>query len=177
MENPNTARLCSHCGDPCANDRISLGESYFCCDGCRLVYQLLDRNGLCTYYQLNDHPGLSLRIPVRKDKFAFLDQEKMAAALITFRNDEETHATFYLPAIHCSSCLYLLENLHRIHPGITSSRIDFATKTLAVVFDQGQISLRQTAELLTAIGYEPYISLRDLGAVQPPSNRRLIYQL
>jgi hypothetical protein len=112
MEKSNTAALrCSHCGDPCANDRIALGESYFCCDGCRLVYQLLDRKGLCTYYQLNAHPGVPQRTPVRKDKFGFLDQEKMAAALVTFRNGEETHATFYLPAIHCSSCLALSEKV------------------------------------------------------------------
>jgi Cu+-exporting ATPase len=168
---------CSHCGDPCPSNRIALGEHYFCCDGCRLVYQLLDRNGLCTYYRLNDHPGVNQRIPVRKDKFAFLDQEKMAGSLITFRNGEETHASFYLPAIHCSSCLYLLENLHKLNPAIRSSRIDFGTKTLTLVFDQRQLSLRETAELLTAIGYEPYISLRDLGSARPEPNRRLIYRL
>jgi Cu+-exporting ATPase len=177
MERTNTAVLCTHCGDPCPNDKIVLGESHFCCEGCRLVYQLLDRNGLCTYYELNAHPGVSLRAPVRKDKFAFLDQEKMADALVSFRGEGQTHATFYLPAIHCSSCLYLLENLHRLHPGVLSSRIDFAAKTVFLVFDHRRISLRETAELLTDIGYEPYISLRDLGSTRPEPNRRLIYRL
>lgn len=177
MENSNTALLCRHCGDPCPNAKITLGENHFCCNGCRLVYQLLDRNGLCTYYELNDHPGVSLRTPVHKDKFAFLDQEKMAGALISFRGPDQTHATFYLPAIHCSSCLYLLENLHRLHPGILSSRIDFAAKEVFLVFDQRQITLRETAELLTDIGYEPYISLRDLGSARQEPNRQLIYRL
>lgn len=177
MEKTNTALLCSHCGDPCPNDKIILGESHFCCEGCRLVYQLLDRNGLCTYYELNARPGVSLRAPVQKDKFAFLDQQKMAAALVTFHNGNETHATFYLPAIHCSSCLYLLENLHRLHPGVLSSRIDFAAKEIFLVIDDRRITLRETAELLTAVGYEPYISLRDLGSTRSEPNRRLIYRL
>ena len=85
MEKTNTALLCSHCGDPCPNDKIVPGESHFCCEGCRLVYQLLDRKGLCTYYALNEYPGVSLRNPVRKDKFAFLEQESMADALVSFR--------------------------------------------------------------------------------------------
>lgn len=177
MQKTNAALLCSHCGEPCPDDKISLGESHFCCEGCRLVYQLLDRNGLCTYYKLNEHPGVSRRAPVRKDKFAFLDDEKMAGALVSFRGEDQTHATFYLPAIHCSSCLYLLENLHRLHPGVLSSRIDFAAKEIFLVFDQRRISLRETAELLTAIGYEPYISMRDLGTARPEPNRRLIYRL
>lgn len=177
MEKTNTALICSHCGDPCPNERIVLGENYFCCDGCRLVYKLLDQNGLCTYYRLNEHPGVSQRAPARKDKFAFLDQEKMASSLITFHSEDETHVQFYLPAIHCSSCLYLLENLHRLHGGIVASRIDFATRTASVVFDPHEISLRETAELLASIGYEPYISLRDLGSGGPASDRRLIYRL
>lgn len=177
MEKTNAALLCSHCGDPCPNDTITLGESHFCCDGCRLVYQLLDRNGLCAYYRLNEHPGVSQRSPARKDKFAFLDQEKMAGALVSFRGPDQTHATFYLPAIHCSSCLYLLENLHRLHPGVVSSRIDFAAREIFLVFDHRQVSLRETAELLTAIGYEPYISMRHLGGARPGGNRGLIYRL
>jgi len=142
-----------------------------------MVYQLLDANGLCTYYQLNDHPGISRRIGVRKDKFAFLDEDKMAGGLITFQNDKETHTTLYLPQIHCSSCLYLLENLHRLEKAVLSSRIDFAAKEITIVFDHRQISLRQVAELLTSIGYEPHISLRDLGQTTPGVNKTLIYQL
>jgi len=177
MDSIKEALLCSHCGDVCPNDRFVFGDLHFCCDGCRVVFQLLDRSGLCTYYTLNERPGMSQRVAVRKDKFAFLDEEKMAASLIAFRNDEETHVSFYLPAIHCSSCLYLLEHLHRLHPGVRSSRVDFSAKTVSLVFDQHSISLRETAELLTSIGYEPYISLHDLGSVRPVADRRLIYRL
>ena len=142
-----------------------------------MVFQLLDENGLCRYYQLNDRPGINRRLPDRKDKFGFLDDEKMAGGLLTFRDESVTHITFYLPAIHCSSCLYLLENLPRLDPGILSGRIDFPAKEIAIVFDHRHISLRQTAELLTSLGYEPYISLHDLGNLRPGVDRRLLYQM
>jgi Cu+-exporting ATPase len=142
-----------------------------------MVWQLLDQNGLCQYYDLNTHPGQSLRQPVRKDKFAFLDDPKTAAGLIRFQSGSETHVGFYLPAIHCSSCLFLLEQLHRLNPAIQSSRIDFAAKEIAIVFDPDKTTLRRVAELLTSIGYEPYISLNDLGNPRPGVHRRLIYRL
>jgi len=176
-DKPQTALRCTHCGDPCPANTITLDDKPFCCEGCRMVWQLLDRNGLCKYYDLNTHPGQSLRQPVRKDKFVFLDDEKIAAGLICFQNGNETHVVFYLPAIHCSSCLYLLENLHRLDPAIQSSRIDFGAKEIAIIFDPSRISLRQVAELLTSLGYEPYISLNDLGNPRPGVDRRLIYRL
>ncbi|HVU94142.1 MAG TPA: heavy metal translocating P-type ATPase metal-binding domain-containing protein [Puia sp.] len=176
-DKPKTALRCTHCGDPCPTNTITLEDKPFCCEGCRMVWQLLDHNGLCQYYDLNAHPGQSLRHPVRKDKFAFLDDEKIAAGLIRFQSENETHVGFYLPAIHCSSCLYLLENLRRLDPAIQSSRIDFGAKEIAIVFDPKRISLRQVAELLTSLGYEPYISLHDLGNPGPGVDRRLIYRL
>lgn len=168
---------CTHCGDPCPTDKITIGEHVFCCEGCRMVWQLLDRNGLCAYYSLNDRPGVNRRIQVRADKFAFLDDGKISTRLVTFRNEEETHVEFYLPAIHCSSCLYLLENLHRLDERVSSSRIDFAAKEISLVFDHRQMSLRQVAELLTSLGYEPYVSLHDLGNARPGIDRSLIYRL
>ena len=177
MKTTPTAVLCAHCGDACPTERIVIEDKVFCCDGCKLVYQLLDRNGLCTYYTLNDRPGVNRRDTIRKDSFAFLDEAQMAAGLISFQDEKETHVTFYLPAIHCSSCLYLLENLRRLDAGVLYSRIDFAAKEISVVFDLGLITLRGVAELLTSLGYEPYISLRDLKRSGPAANKALIYRL
>ncbi len=142
-----------------------------------MVFQLLDANGLCNYYDLNAHPGINRRVSVRKDKFAFLDDAKVTAGLVTFRNEEETHVQFYLPQIHCSSCLYLLEQLHRLDAGVVSSRVDFAAKQVMVVLDNRRLSIRGAAELLTSLGYEPYISLQDWSRGRPEQSRSLIFQL
>jgi len=79
--------------------------------------------------------------------------------------------------MHCSSCLYLLENLHRFDEGIISAKVNFVRKEVDIAFLNRESSLRKTAELLTAIGYEPYISLNDLNAKRPAIDKSMIYQL
>jgi len=142
-----------------------------------MVYQIINQNGLCNYYDLNDRPGINQRIAARKDKFAFLEDAGIQAKLVSFRDDQQTHVTFYLPQVHCSSCLYLLENLHRLDEGIVSAKVNFTRKEADIVFLNKQTSLRRVAELLTAIGYEPYISLNDLKGSRPAIDKSMIYQL
>ncbi|MFZ1329739.1 MAG: heavy metal translocating P-type ATPase metal-binding domain-containing protein, partial [Chitinophagaceae bacterium] len=168
---------CYHCGEACPTDKILLKEKKFCCEGCKMVYQILNQSDLCEYYNLNENPGISQRIKVRKDKFAFLDDEKIQLQLVSFKNDKQVHVTFYLPQMHCSSCLFLLENLYRIEPGIVSSKVNFTRKEVDIVFLTPQINLRIVAETLTSIGYEPYISLNDLKEKRPAINKSMVYQL
>ncbi|MBP6687402.1 MAG: heavy metal translocating P-type ATPase metal-binding domain-containing protein [Lacibacter sp.] len=168
---------CYHCGEDCITEEIQLANKSFCCQGCRTVYQVLNQSDLCDYYELNKNPGTTQRITVRKDKFSFLDDEKIQLQLASFRNEEQTHINFYLPQIHCSSCLWLLENLHRLNAAVVSSRVNFTRKEVEIVFTHTATSLREVAELLTSIGYEPYISLQNLQQVKPRIQRSLIYQL
>jgi P-type Cu+ transporter len=173
----NQQTNCYHCGESCETGKITLVEKSFCCEGCKTVFQLLNDNGLCDYYDLNDNPGKNLRVQVRKDKFAFLEDEKIINQLIHFRNEEQVHITFYLPHIHCSSCLYLLEHLAKIDKGIIRSTVNFTSKEVTVILDPRSSSIRKVAELLTAIGYEPYISLNSLKEKKPRLPKTLIYQL
>ncbi len=179
MNPPVTGKkiTCYHCGEECVTDKIRYEEKSFCCEGCKMVYQVINQTGLCTYYDLNDNPGSSQKIAVRKDKFAFLDDEKIRQQLISFSNDEQTHVTLYLPAMHCSSCLYLLENLYKLNKGIISSKVNFTRKEASIIFNHKQVSLRDVAEILTSIGYEPYISLNDLKNKRPAVSKDLIYKL
>ncbi|SFN77916.1 Cu+-exporting ATPase [Chitinophaga sp. YR627] len=174
---PDTKLQCAHCGEACPDNKIVLENNHFCCEGCKLVYEILNENGLCDYYTLNENPGQSQRITVRKDKFAFLDDKKIQQQLIQFQDDSQTHITFYIPHIHCSSCLWLLENLHRLDAGVQKVTVNFTRKEALVIFRQEETSLRHIAETLTSIGYEPYISLQDLRQKKPRIQRDLIYRL
>lgn len=174
---PGTQLRCTHCGEDCPDHKIALGDKHFCCEGCKLVYEILNENDLCDYYTLNNNPGQSQRIPVRKDKFAFLDDQQIRQQLIHFQDDTQTHVTFYIPHIHCSSCLWLLENLHRLDSGVQRVTVNFAKKEALIVFRQQETSLRHIAETLTSIGYEPYISLQDLRQQKPRIQKGLIYRL
>ena len=167
---------CYHCGEDCLSDKIRFDEKLFCCEGCKMVFQLINQNDLCDYYDLNKNPGINQRITVRKDKFAFLEDAKIQHQLISFKDDKQTQTTFYLPQVHCSSCLYLLENLYKLDRNILSSKVNFTRKEVEVAFSN-KTSLLKVAELLTSIGYEPYISLNDLKEKRPAINKSMIYQL
>lgn len=142
-----------------------------------MVFNILNQSDLCEYYNLNENPGLNQRIRVRQDKFAFLDDDKIQTRLVSFRDEKQVHVTFYLPQMHCSSCLYLLENLHRLDAGVVSSRVNFTRKEVDIAFRIPDTSLRRVAETLTSIGYEPYISLNDLKEKRPPINKSMVYQV
>lgn len=169
---------CFHCGDTVAN-MIEFDNKQFCCNGCKSVYSILNKNNLCTYYDLNKNPGLSQKQSFRKDKFQFLDDANIKAKLIQFTNGEKTQITFYLPQIHCSSCLWLLENFHLIQKGVISTRVNFTKKELFVVFNEAETSLRQIAESLSGIGYEPHLNLQDIqsNTIKTTSNTQRILKI
>ena len=76
--------LCYHCGTPCISNSISLDDKSFCCEGCQLVYEILNENGLCDYYKIQNHPGLSQVKALRNDKYAYLDNTDIAKQLYKF---------------------------------------------------------------------------------------------
>ncbi|MBG9378126.1 heavy metal translocating P-type ATPase metal-binding domain-containing protein [Panacibacter sp. DH6] len=168
---------CFHCGEQCDKEPVIAHGKSFCCEGCKMVYEILNDSGLCDYYTISKNPGASRRVAVRKDKFGFLNDEKIMQSLISFRDATQTHVTLYLPQMHCSSCLWLLENLHRLQPAILSSKVNFTRKEATVVFDHRRVTLKDVADLLTSIGYEPYISFNDMKKTKPVINKSKIYKL
>ncbi|NVJ87346.1 MAG: heavy metal translocating P-type ATPase metal-binding domain-containing protein [Algoriphagus sp.] len=164
---PNTINTektkCYHCGETCENDALAIDDKIFCCQGCKLVYEVLSENDMCTYYDLGAHPGESQKEKSsRSNRFDYLKDPETAKKLLDFQNETESHVTFYIPLIHCASCIWLLENLYQIHPGITFSRVDFIKKKVQIKFQHQKISLQELVSLLSTIGYEPKISLSNL---------------
>ena len=151
---------CFHCGDDC-NALITEGEKNFCCQGCRQVYLFLNENNLCSYYNFDKNPGIKVTGKFLSERFAYLDDESVIQKLVQFRSNTQTNVSFSLPQMHCSSCIFLLENLHRIDEGIISSQTNFQRKEVFIIFNEKSISLRKVVEALSFIGYEPFISLSD----------------
>lgn len=172
-----TTPICYHCGEDCLGTVLHAVDKDFCCSGCKMVYGILQQNGLCDYYAINHNPGTRQNIKIREDKFSYLDDGKIGRSLLDFTDECQSHITFYLPQIHCSSCLWLIENLHRIDNHIISSKVNFEKKEVDIVFEHQKVSLRKVAELLTSIGYEPYISFSDLGKEIPKISSAKIYKL
>lgn len=161
---------CYHCGENCESDSLQFEDKNFCCQGCKLVYEVLASNDLCEYYSIENKPGASQKDSKKSsNQFDYLNDQLVVSKLLDFKNDHESHITFYIPLIHCASCIWLLENLFQLNPAIVFSRVDFIKKKVQVKFLHDKISLMEVVKLLSTIGYEPKISLSDLDKKTSPS--------
>ncbi|WP_243471432.1 heavy metal translocating P-type ATPase [Winogradskyella sp. MH6] len=166
---------CFHCGDDCGNHPITFQDKSFCCNGCKTVYEIFNENDLTCYYDLQNAPGA---VPKEiEGKYDFLSQDSIIEKLTEFRSDTAEVATLYIPHIHCSSCIWILENLNKLDPNISSSQVNFGKKTVRVTYNPEATNLKSIVLLLSSIGYEPYISLDDFSSGKNHINRSLIYKL
>jgi Cu+-exporting ATPase len=168
---------CYHCGEPVPDVSIHIEDKLFCCQGCKMVFEILNENDLCSYYDIEENAGISLK-GRKKVQYAYLDDREVREQLIDFTDEETTKVRFHLPQIHCASCIWLLENLYKLNDGITHSTVNFPKKEIAISFLEAETSLRKVVELLDSIGYAPAINLSDLERPkQKAVSRRLYYQL
>ncbi|MEM9528243.1 MAG: heavy metal translocating P-type ATPase metal-binding domain-containing protein, partial [Bacteroidota bacterium] len=142
---PIVDNSCAHCGDPCGTIPVFHNGHHFCCNGCQSVYQILHENGLENFYRLDARAGRPQRVS-QAGEYAWLELEKLAERFIRYRDAERSHAVFELPSIHCASCIWLLEQLPRLLPGVLSCTVDFSRRTATIVFAHQEVPLRTLAE-------------------------------
>lgn len=168
-------KTCFHCGLDCESSPISFENKSFCCNGCKTVYEIFFVNDLTCYYDLQNAPGATPR--EIEGKYDFLDNNKIVEKLLEFNNDKIQIITLFIPHIHCSSCIWILENLNKLLPAINYSQVNFGKKAVRITYNSETLSLKQLVKLLNNIGYEPYISLDDYKTGKNQINRSIIYKL
>lgn len=166
---------CYHCGDDCGKSPVDYDGKDFCCNGCKTVYDIFSSNDLSYYYDLQSSAGATPNIV--EGKYDFLNEASIIEKLLEFSEEKLQIVNLYIPHIHCSSCIWILENLNKLNKAISSSQVDFPKKTVRVVFNPQNINLKELVILLARIGYEPYISLDDYDKGEKKINRSLIYKL
>jgi len=171
----NSIQKCYHCGELCEDELVEFDEKPFCCNGCKMVYEILDENDLCNYYDLQNSPGINLKSRNYEQKFAYLDNTEIQNQLLNFSSEKLNKITFFIPVIHCSSCIWLLEHLDRLRDGIATSRVNFVRKEVSIDFDPTIISLKTIVELLATVGYEPEINLQNATKSKSKKESRKLY--
>lgn len=150
---------CFHCGLDATSSKIIFDDKSFCCHGCKTVYEIFSTNDLTCYYDLQQSPGTTPK--EIEGKYNFLENAKIVEQLLEFNVDNTQIISLYIPNIHCSSCIWILENLNKLHPAVSSSIVNFGKKTVRITFNSENLSVKKLVTLLSSIGYEPYISLED----------------
>jgi Cu+-exporting ATPase len=167
---------CFHCGlDVIKAEEIIFDDKNFCCNGCKTVYEIFSVNDLTCYYDFEKSPGATpLDI---KGKYDFLENESIVSKLLEFEEQATAIVSLSIPHIHCSSCIWILENLQRLQNGISTSQVNFPEKKVRITYDPQAVSLSKIVYLLSSIGYEPYISLENYETGKKNVDRSLTYKL
>ncbi|MWW24788.1 heavy metal translocating P-type ATPase [Algibacter lectus] len=166
---------CFHCGLDASAAEITFDDKPFCCNGCKTVYEIFSVNDLTCYYDLQASAGA--KPSDIEGKYNFLDNAKIVESILDFNDNTTQIATLYIPHIHCSSCIWILENLNKLNPAISASIVNFGKKTVRVTYNCNNITIKQLVKLLGSIGYEPFISLDDYSVGKKNVDRSLIYKL
>lgn len=169
---------CFHCGDLCANEHVFFDEKSFCCHGCKSVYELLKSCDLDNYYTYADTPGIKRLKAPAKGAFAYLDDPVISRRIVQYASPEMEKVKFRLPAMHCASCIWLIENFKKLVPGVLQSRVNFVKREGVFTYNPAELSLRQLVEQLAAIGYEPELNFNETDKKSGKRIfKRLVYQI
>ena len=165
---------CYHCGDT-SSIYVKFDEKDFCCNGCKTVYEILNQSELTKYYDLQNAPGKSPEL--LQGKYDYLDTTEIINSLIEFDDETIQIVNLYIPHIHCSSCIWVLENLNKLNANIVASQVNFPKKSVRITYNVEDVSLKKIVELLSSIGYEPYISLDDAKKKKSKIDYSLLFKL
>ncbi|PXY43681.1 heavy metal translocating P-type ATPase [Flavobacterium hydrophilum] len=167
---------CFHCGLSIPkNEVINFDKRKFCCVGCKTVYEIFSLNDMTSYYDFEKSPGATPQDI--QGKYDFLDNEAILSKVLEFQEGKTSIVSLNIPHIHCSSCIWLLENLNRLQKGISMSQVNFPEKKVRITFNSETVSLKSIVYLLSSIGYEPYISLENYETGKTKVDRTLTYKL
>ena len=169
-------KKCFHCGEKVEDNQIIIfDDKKFCCQGCKTVYEIFSSNDLVSYYDFEQHPGATPKETAAK--FNFLDNQAIVSKLLDFEEGEVSIVRLYIPHIHCSSCIWILEHLNQLNKGVISSQVVFSQKKVTISFNHTQTNLKEIVLLLAKIGYEPYISLDSYEQKPRLIDRSLLYRI
>jgi Cu2+-exporting ATPase len=149
---------CDHCGLAVPAGLVVAGaDQQFCCHGCRAVYESLHACGLERYYDLaakEAAQGEARPANVTNRRFEHLDRPEFLAKHVRIASDGRRSVELRIDGIHCGACVWLLEAMPRIVPGLIEARINLGRSSATVDWDPSRISLSAIAQRFDTLGYQ-----------------------
>jgi P-type Cu2+ transporter len=172
-----TPPSCAHCGLPVPADERGAEEPAFCCAGCRSVFEIVHAAGLDGYYryQERDSPRAVVAAAGLR-KYQELDDPAFRAAHVLTGAGGES-AELLLEGVHCSACVWLVERVGRVVPGVTSSRLDLTRSVVELGWDPSKTSLSAIARGLGSLGYAAHAVGEPRAEVARTRDRELLLRL
>jgi Cu2+-exporting ATPase len=171
---------CTHCGQPVVTEAGAPPAAIFCCAGCASVYSILNDAGLSDFYQKRGDSGASPagRAIGTSRTYADFDQPEFVKLYCKALPLGCLGTELFLENVHCAACVWLVEKITAVLPGVTEARLDVSRGVLRVAWDPVVIGLSRIASWLDSIGY-PCHPLHgvDREAVRRREDRALLMRL
>ncbi|HEY5934071.1 MAG TPA: heavy metal translocating P-type ATPase [Kofleriaceae bacterium] len=145
---------CTHCGLA-----VPAGRESFCCAGCEIVYQAIERHQLGTFYALRDARDAVPARTTRRD-YGELDDPAFHRIHVQ-RGESRARVALYLEDLRCTACVWLVEAAASCVPGIVEVRVDLGRSRADVTWDPERCTLSRIARHFDRIGHpvHPYRGL------------------
>jgi P-type Cu2+ transporter len=154
-------------------------ELQFCCRGCRTVFQVIHGCGLERFYRLRDDLQREAR-PARTTNRAYSEFDDEVFRNLYYRTEADgtLAVEFYLEGVHCAACVWLVEKLPQVRPGVVESRLDMRRAIVEIRWDPSVVRLSQIAGTLDSLGYPPHPA-KDVRTrqIRRDENRRFLIRI
>lgn len=147
--------VCSHCGLPVPTALIDeRAEQQFCCTGCRTAFAILHEHGLDRYYEFAEKRESPVNSSGRL--YEEFDHEAFTARYVTQQHDGLSRTELYLEGVHCASCVWLVERIPLVVPGVVRAELDVRRSRAVLEWDLSAVPLSTVARTLDSLGYPPH---------------------
>lgn len=158
VESPPSSDVpCVHCGLP-----VPGADGRFCCEGCRVAHAVITGAGLDRYYRLLDTAEHAQVIQKRgsghPSAFAEFDDPAFGSLYIRRRRYGLSEMDLLVPTMHCAACIWLLERLPRVIPGVVEARAHLGRTAVRITFDSARVRPSSIALTMGKLGYTPSVA-------------------
>lgn len=155
------ATACAHCGLSVPEGFIEAASpTQFCCAGCRTAYAIIREHGLDQYYGFSERKASPVRASGRS--YEEFDHEAFRALHVSTTREGLSRTELLLEGVHCASCVWLVERVPLLLPGVARAELNVGRSLAAIEWDDGQVQLSAIAQALASLGYppHPYLGVR-----------------
>lgn len=149
------AVYCAHCNLPVPPGLVNEhAEHQFCCYGCESVFGLLHGAGLEGYYKVRDAVDPDAQ-PASTTGGAYEELDDPAFQRVCVDNlpGGQAKTDLLLEGMHCAACVWLIERLPRVCPGVLEARANIRSRSAQVRYQPDRVRLSQIAKALDRLGY------------------------
>lgn len=146
---------CAHCTLPVpAGMHEPDEERQFCCVGCRTAFTILHDAGLGDYHRFAERRDVAVRPSGRR--FEEFDHPKFAELYVKAVTGGLAVIELYLEGVHCASCVWLVERVPLMLPGVHGAELNVRRSLARITWDPTALPLSRIAQMLDSLGYQPH---------------------